>query len=88
MGILATVATFVADRYEMMDGGSGWMWFWGGLMLLLAVVVIGAVVWAVARTAPRTAPQPHDRAREILAERFARGEITSEEYQERAQHLR
>jgi putative membrane protein len=89
MGILATVATLVADRYGMMDGGSGWMWFWGGLMLLLAVVVIGAVVWAVARTAPQTAPQPqpYDRARGILADRFARGEITSEEYQERAQHL-
>lgn len=88
MGLLVTVATLVADRYGMMDDGNGWMWLWGGLMLLLAVVVIGAVVWAVARTAPRTVPQPHDRARAILAERFARGEITSEEYQERAQHLR
>jgi putative membrane protein len=72
----------------MMDGGNGWMWLWGGLMLLLAVAVIGAVVWAIARTAPRAVSQPHDRAREILAERFARGDITSEEYQERAQHLR
>jgi putative membrane protein len=81
------VATLVADRYEMMDNGNGWMWFWGGLMLLLTVLVVGAVVWAVARTAPRTAPRPHDRAHAILAERFARGEITSEEYRERAQHL-
>ena len=87
MGLLVTVATLVADRYEMMDGGNGWMWLWGGMMLLLTVVVIGALVWAVAR-APRIAPQPHDRAHAILAERFARGEITSEEYQERAQHLR
>jgi putative membrane protein len=89
MSLFVTVGALVADRYGMMgDGdGNGWMWVWGGMMILLLVVVIGAVVWAVARTAPRATPQPHDRARAILAERFARGDITSEEYQERAQHL-
>jgi hypothetical protein len=31
---------------------------------------------------------PADRAREILAERYARGELTTEEYRERLEHLR
>jgi uncharacterized membrane protein len=30
----------------------------------------------------------HDRVREILAERYARGELTHEEYLERLEHLR
>lgn len=89
MGLIVTVGAVVADRYGMMDDGDGnsWMWLWGGLMLLLVVVAIGLVAWAIARSTQRGGPQPHDRAREILAERFARGEITPEEYRERVQHL-
>lgn len=35
-----------------------------------------------------TRPDPNDRAREILAERYARGELTTEEYRERVEQLR
>jgi putative membrane protein len=46
------------------------------------------VVWFVAtRSGPRPTA-PTDRAREILAERYARGEITGEEYRERLDTLR
>jgi putative membrane protein len=83
------LSAIAADRYGMMDGGdgNGWMWAWGALMLLLVVAVIGLVAWAIARNTQHSGPHPHDRAREILAERLARGEITPEEYQERVQHL-
>ena len=57
-------------------------------MLVLLLALIGLGVWAIVRSTQHRAPHPHDRAREILAERFARGELTPEEYQERAQHLR
>jgi putative membrane protein len=84
-----TIAALVADRYGMMgDGdGNGWMWLWFGLMTLVVVAVIGLVVWAILRSTQPNVARTHDRAREILAERFARGEITPDEYRERAQQL-
>ena len=76
-----------------MDGwGGGWMWLmvlWGSLMMVGFVV---ALVWLV-RTATdgRRTSSPEgagiERARGILAERYARGELTTEEYHERLQHL-
>ncbi|MGA7669736.1 MAG: SHOCT domain-containing protein [Nitrolancea sp.] len=39
------------------------------------------------RHMPSADPGGHDRARAILAERFARGEISAEEYDERVSHL-
>lgn len=73
--------------------GMGWMWLWGvlaivGLLLLVFVIVRIAtggiknndmsgsrpgVVDSVARSAPR----------QILDERYAKGELTTEQYQER-----
>jgi putative membrane protein len=89
MGSALMIAAIVTDRYGMGDGdGHGWMWLWGGLMMLSVVVVIGLVVWAILRSTQPSVSGPHDRAREILAERLARGEITPEEYRERAQQLR
>jgi putative membrane protein len=69
---------------DHMDG-----WGWGWLMMLVLVVVVGLVVWGIVRSTQHpTAHHPHDRAREILAERLASGEITPDEYQERVAHLR
>ena len=73
------------DRGDHMDGGG---WGWGWLMMILFVVVVGLVAWAIVRSTQHRGPHPHDRAREILAERLASGEITSEEYRERSQHLK
>jgi putative membrane protein len=60
-------------------------------MLLFWVALIGAVVWLLVRTlgsgGPGTSPSTR-RARELLAERFARGEMTVEEYRERLDVLR
>jgi putative membrane protein len=68
-------------------GGCG---LWGTLGMLLVVVALGIVVWAVTR-----ATQPHppaaaaaDRAQEIVAERYARGELSTEEYHDRFDALR
>jgi putative membrane protein len=70
------------------DGGGGWMLRWGGLMMLAFVALVGAVVWLIAtRTGPQ-ATSPTDRAREVLAERYARGELTTEEYREWLDALR
>jgi putative membrane protein len=79
------------DRWDHMDGwGGGWMWLWGLAMMVLLAVLVGWVVLLARDGRSRTPPvaDPTDRAREILAERYARGELTTEEYEERAEHLR
>ena len=66
------------------------MWLWGVAMMALFVVLI---VWLVRATtvgspsAPSPDRTPNDRAREILAERYARGELSTEEFRERADEL-
>ncbi|KAA5838127.1 SHOCT domain-containing protein [Saccharopolyspora hirsuta] len=61
-------------------GGPGWPI--GLVFLLLIVALVGVVVWSAVRGRPRR-QSAVERAREILAERYARGEISSEEYRER-----
>ena len=80
--------------------GSGWMWVFG-IMVLLGLILVSAVVtWAISRGnrsggqgqygADRTG-QPHgpgpSRARLILDERYARGEIDAQEYRDRRDAL-
>ena len=69
------------------DGWLGFIW----LVLILAVIVV--VLYAVVRivSAPARREMPHEDPQpgplEILAERFARGEISSEDYAERRRVL-
>ncbi len=86
LSLLAQRAGDNDGRWGHMDGwGGGWMWLWGTLMMLSWVAIIAAAVWALSRSrdGARTS-----RAREILDERYASGELTSEEYRERLEHLR
>jgi putative membrane protein len=84
---------FVAswNHGDMMDDGrgNGWMWLWAGLMMLLLVLGVVLAVWLIVRgQSPREGPtDPTQKAREVLAERFARGEIDTAEYRERLSHL-
>ena len=64
------------------------MWLWGTIMMLGFVGLIAFVIWAIARgirdAGPATGPADSTRkGREILAERYARGEIAGEEYRTR-----
>ena len=72
--------------------GYGTMWPMGGMMfgwLLLTVLVVGVVVWLVVSQArPRTSGQDTGAARRILAERYACGELDTEEYTRRLTALR
>ncbi len=79
-----------------MGSGMGWMWvFW--LLLILGTVVV-AVVLVKAFTGDRGRAGGHERVappagerprrpREILEERYARGELSTEEYRERLHTL-
>ncbi|KAB2352746.1 SHOCT domain-containing protein [Actinomadura rudentiformis] len=78
------------------NGWSGWMWVLGPIMMVAWLAVITAVVWLVLQATANSRPQTRttpvegagiERARGILAERLARGEIDAEDYQERLAKL-
>jgi putative membrane protein len=60
----------------------------GLLFLLLWLVILGAVAWLLVRTLRRREPSGTERARDILGERYARGDLTGDEYRERLEQLR
>ena len=73
------------------DGWGGWIAgavmmiaFWGSLVLLIVL----AIRWIDDRRPDaRGETQPRSDARQILAERFARGEISAEEFEDRRRVL-
>ena len=75
----------------MMDAGD---WIGAVAWTILGFIVLGVVLWAVFRILPspwqdRVGPDKReDSAEEILRQRFARGEIDQEEYEERRRVLR
>ena len=74
MHIIATSTMVIADvhgRGHMGGWGGGRMWLWGTLMVLFWVAIIAGVVGA----------------RDILDERYAQGELSTEEYLERLEQL-
>jgi putative membrane protein len=60
----------------------------GPIALLLWAGLIATVVWFAARSARPRERSGADRAKEVLAERYARGELTTDEYRERLEQLR
>jgi putative membrane protein len=92
---MIVVLAQMMDRDDVGTGAHWWMWATG---LLVAVVLVGLVVWAVVRVTTQGARAGggtsggtgggNRSADEILAERFARGEIDAEEYRQRRSALR
>ena len=77
--------------------GMGWMWFiWPLVILGIVLLVVFLVRGTTTKTPghggeaapPRDGESERSHAQDILDERYARGEITDEEYQERLRHLR
>ena len=70
------------------DHMSGWGW---GMMALFTTLFAGLLItaiWALVTYSNRSRPGPEGgSAEELLAERYARGELTTEEYQERLESL-
>jgi putative membrane protein len=75
-----------------MDQGPGWMMLFGGIQILFWLVVAAGVallvVWAIRSSTQRTLPAAptaggpqRETPLDILARRFASGEITAEEYE-------
>lgn len=79
--------------------GMGWGWMFGALVMvgvvLLVVLAVRLIGGGVSARPSGPSPGPTSgapsgpgRAREVLDERYARGELTTEEYQERLRVLR
>ncbi|MBD3243224.1 MAG: SHOCT domain-containing protein [Chitinivibrionales bacterium] len=74
----------------MMDGWH--MWGWGGwAMVIVWVVLLAALVYIVTRTArPQTHPgagAAPESPLDVLKKRYARGEISKEEFEEKKKDL-
>ena len=82
------------------DGDGSWMmWVFGGLMMVGVLVLIGLIAWAIVTATARAHPghaaaNPstadaggRGRTRQVLDERYARGEMTTDEYTERLHTL-
>ncbi len=86
--LTTTVLAQMMDRGDMDGGGHWWAWLIGVVVLVLIVVLIVFVVMRM--SAPSAAAPRSDRpsAEDLLAERFARGEIDEDEYRRRRDALR
>ncbi|TFD43359.1 SHOCT domain-containing protein [Cryobacterium sp. TMT2-10] len=81
------------------DGGMGWAWFFGLLAIIgIALLIVLAVRLSAGPAAGPSAGPPagpareigtpgRSRARQILDERFAKGELTVEQYREQIRAL-
>ncbi|MDX1621261.1 MAG: SHOCT domain-containing protein [Nitriliruptorales bacterium] len=67
----------------MMWGSWGWHWLW---MAGFWIVVLVAVAWIVVRLGS-SPTDDESRSRQILDERFARGEISEDEYRRKRDAL-
>jgi len=93
--MIALTAAVLADADDW-NGHMGWDGGWWMLILgtLIMVGLVVLIVWLVRTTAggvgtnSSAAPEdPMGSARRILAERYARGEISTDEYRERVDGL-
>ena len=79
---------FADAGYGHMDGfGWGMM----GLGWLVMLVIVGLVVWVIVQASSGSSPRKHDptaSGQQILADRYARGEIDEDEYRRRSSELR
>ncbi len=68
--------------YGIDDGAVGWIWMLGGLLVMVGFVVL--IVWAVGAVSRGGTNREPERpaALDILRERFARGEITQQEFEQ------
>jgi putative membrane protein len=67
------------DHWDVVNGWSaGGFWMLAGMVLVALIVVVGA--WLIVRS-NRTMRAAGPTAMDILSQRFARGEITKEEYE-------
>jgi putative membrane protein len=71
--------------WEMHDGMGWWMVFGALWMVLFWSILIGGIAWLISRF---TVAEPGSAALEVAKERYARGEISREQFQRISEDLR
>ena len=67
--------------YGFDGGGLGWVWMLGGLLVMVGFVVL--IVWAIGAANRGTIREPErPTALDMLRERYARGEITQQDFEQ------
>ena len=68
--------------YGFGGGAVGWFWMFGGVLVMVGVVVL--IVWAVSTVSRGATGREPERstALDVLRERYARGEITQQEFEQ------
>lgn len=75
-------------NYGMHNGSWGTMFVWALILLLFVVLAVGLVVYFMRKNpSAERGTRSTSNAIDLLKERYARGEISTEEYQERLQEL-
>lgn len=74
---------------DMMWGmwGNGMMFSGFLFWVLVIAALVAAIWWLLARQGPASSPAARDKAVEILRERYARGEISQDEFEVRRRDL-
>ena len=77
---------------NMMDNGNSWgggfgMFFMLIFWIIIIVGIVFLVVWLVNQNTRKTPPSSEKSALDILKERYARGEIRKEEFEEKKKGL-
>ena len=74
--------------YGTMSGGMGiWMLFGIIFWIVLIAGIVLLVIWAIQRTVGGEPSRPAESALEILKKRYARGEISKEEFEEKKRDI-
>ena len=93
----ATLAQMSGNYNDHMDWSNGSTWVMVVIMVVVTVAIVGGIIWAIV-FASRSANHPGQgggtiaastgpSARDLLDQRYARGEIDSAEYAERRSAL-
>ena len=93
----ATLAQMGGGYNNRMDWNDGSSWVMVVVMMVIAVAVLGGIIWAIifaSRSANRAGPGAvaaaspvGPSARDLLDQRYARGEIDTADYEERRAKL-
>lgn len=83
------MSTVLAQMHWGVDHMDAWWgaWMWIG-MAVIWLIALGIVAWAVTKVTSTSHQRRSTLAEDVLAERFARGEIKADEYRERLEELR
>jgi putative membrane protein len=79
--ILTLSSCYYPRGWHMMDWGHGFWGYGGAFMWLIFLVLIGVVIYFVLRGDKWMKRGSEDTALDILKKRYAKGEITKQEYE-------